>query len=420
MHRTPRIVRIAPALGFLAFFLPSAAAAAAISAEAIETAAYSGGALPSGQNPLTAKAQILLDRSGISPGVIDGIRGGMSTSAIAAFEGREGLASDGTMDQQVWEALQKYAAKPLMQDYTITAADAGNLTKSIPSDYLEKANMTTLGYTSVAEKLAERFHMHESLLSALNPGVDLVEGVTIKVAAPSKPHKAQISRILIDKGSNRVSAYDGEGHMVVNYPATIGSVETPSPSGTHNVRAVAIDPEYTYNPSKNFKQGDNNEALTIPPGPNGPVGSVWIALTKPTYGIHGTPTPSRLFVSESHGCVRLTNWDAQELAHMVKPGGTSVEFIEKGGAIASASPEKPVDGANPKATSAASTATGAPAGDDFSLPAAGQASPDGTSAAANEDGVTPAPETTPGAAAMDAALEQALDQAPDTPATARN
>ncbi|MFV0409288.1 MAG: L,D-transpeptidase [Paracoccus sp. (in: a-proteobacteria)] len=310
--------------------LPGLAGAAPVTAAAIETASYGGGDLPSGQSALTVKVQVMLDRSGISPGVIDGVKGGMSRSAIAAFERRTGLPADGVMDDSVWAALQPFAGGAMTMDYTITEADATELTSHIPNDYLEKSNMTSLGFTSVAEKLGERFHMDEKFISALNPGVPLVAGSTIKVIAPSKPLRAKVTRIFVEKGTNRVAAYDSEGHMVVNYPATIGSTETPSPSGSHKVRAVALNPEYTYNPAINFTQGENKTVLTLPPGPNAPVGSVWIALTKPTYGLHGTPTPSRLFVSQSHGCVRLTNWDAEELAHMVQPGVTTVEFLEKG------------------------------------------------------------------------------------------
>ncbi|MBA4492237.1 murein L,D-transpeptidase [Paracoccus sp. S1E-3] len=327
-------LRCAAWLAALALSVPNLAAAAPISAEAIEAATYTGGALPSGQSALTAKVQVMLDRAGVSPGVIDGIKGGMSRSAIAAFERRSGLPADGVMDPQVWAALLPFAGGPMTTSYTITDADVTQLTTHIPTDYLEKANMTSLGYTSVAEKLGERFHMHENLIAALNPGVPLTAGATIRVIAPTKPLRAKVTRVFVEKGTNRVAAYDAEGHMVVNYPATIGSAETPSPSGTHMVRAVAMNPEYTYNPNINFTQGSNKSVLVLPPGPNGPVGTVWIALSKPTYGLHGTPTPSRLFVSESHGCVRMTNWDAEELAHMVQPGVTSVEFLEKGTSLA--------------------------------------------------------------------------------------
>ncbi|SDE43880.1 Lipoprotein-anchoring transpeptidase ErfK/SrfK [Paracoccus isoporae] len=319
---------------FLLASLGAPAAAAPVTADAVESATYAGGTLPQGQAALTAKVQVLLDRAGVSPGVIDGIKGGMSRSAIAAFERRSGLPADGVMDARVWAALQTYAGEPIITDYTITAADETELTRYIPDDYLEKANMTTLGFTSVAEKLGERFHMDDDFIAVLNPGVPLVAGSRIKVVAPSKPLRAKLVRILIEKGTNRVAGFDATGHMVVNYPATIGSAATPSPSGTHKVRTVALNPEYTYNPAINFTQGENRSVLTLPPGPNGPVGTVWIALSKPTYGLHGTATPSRLFVNESYGCVRLTNWDAEELAHMVQPGITTVEFLEPGVTLA--------------------------------------------------------------------------------------
>ncbi|MDN3713204.1 L,D-transpeptidase [Paracoccus cavernae] len=142
-----------------------------------------------------------------------------------------------------------------------------------------------------------------------------------------------MTRIIVDKATRRVAAYDAKGNMVADYPATVGSTTTPSPHGTHTVDAVALNPTYTYNPAKNFKQGDNDRVLLVPPGPNGPVGDVWIDLSEPTYGIHGTATPSRLFVNQSYGCVRLTNWDARELAHMVKARVTVVEFLDPGSAL---------------------------------------------------------------------------------------
>ncbi|MGR3554248.1 L,D-transpeptidase family protein [Paracoccus sp. (in: a-proteobacteria)] len=303
-------------------------------AEQMELAAYDGGDLPRGRSALTAKVQLLLDRSGTSPGVIDGYKGAMSESAIRAFERRVGLPEDGLMDPHVWNLLQSYSEIPLTQTYTITQEDAEGLVDDIPSDFAEKAKMSTQGYTSIAEKLGERFHMDEKFISFLNPGVPMVPGSTIKVANPAANMSKKVARIFIDKATRRVAAYDEAGRMIVDYPATIGSDATPSPSGKHRVTSVAINPNYTYNPSKNFKQGNNDKALIIPPGPNGPVGSVWIDLSKPTYGIHGTPTPSQLFRNQSRGCVRLTNWDAQELARLVIPGVTTVEFLDPGVTIA--------------------------------------------------------------------------------------
>lgn len=300
----------------------------------IEAAQYDGSDLPRGRSALTAKVQLLLDRSGTSPGVIDGFKGGMSQSAIKAFERRTGLPQDGVMDPHVWNLLQSFATRPVTQTYTITAEDAAGLAASIPTDYAEKALMPAMAHTSVAERLGERFHMDEKFIEFLNPGVALVPGATIQVMAPNPHLRGQVTRIIIDKDNRRVAGYNARGQMVVDYPATIGSSVTPSPQGSHNVRTVAINPNYTYNPDVNFRQEGNDSPLVIPPGPNGPVGTVWIGLTKPTYGIHGTPTPSQLFANQSMGCVRLTNWDAEELAGMVSIGGTEVQFLDAGVTIA--------------------------------------------------------------------------------------
>ncbi|MTH78920.1 L,D-transpeptidase family protein [Paracoccus aestuariivivens] len=302
----------------------------AVSPAEIETAIYNGGDLPAGQSALTAKIQILLDRSGVSPGVVDGWRGGMSESALKAFQRREGLPMTGRMSLEVWELLHAYANDPLTSEYTITDADASGLVDGIPADYAEKAAMESQGYTSVIERLGERFHMDEKFLALLNPGIRFAPGTTISVTKPAKPIRATVTRIIIDKETRRVAAYDVRGNMVADYPATVGSSDTPSPHGTHLVRSVALNPTYTYNPKRNFQQGKNDRVLIVPPGPNGPVGDVWIDLSEPTYGIHGTATPSRLFVNQSHGCVRLTNWDARELAHMVKANVTTVEFLDAG------------------------------------------------------------------------------------------
>src|SRR5699024_98455 len=136
---------------------------------------------------------------------------------------------------------------------------------AIPTDYAEKAQMERLAYTSIAEKLAERFHMDERFIAFLNPGKQMVPGETITVMAPAKPLKGEVTRIIIDKAAHRVAAYAADGRLIVDYPATIGSDATPSPSGTHTVLGVATNPDYTYNPNINFKQGDNDKVLRIPP-----------------------------------------------------------------------------------------------------------------------------------------------------------
>ncbi len=275
-----------------------------------------------------AALQVFLDREGISPGVIDGHLGDNVNKAIAAWQEMTGDVLDPNNPEDIMQRLAYSGGLPII-DYTITASDAaGPYVASIPSDYGEKAQLPAMSYTSTLEKLAEQFHMSETYLQALNPGTDFtIPGTIIKVINPGKPKTGTVTRIVADKSKEQVLAYGEDGGLIAAYPATIGSTDTPSPTGTHSVERVALNPGYTYNPKINFKQGNNDKILQIPPGPNGPVGTVWIALSKPSYGIHGSPEPSKIGKTNSHGCVRLTNWDATELAKMVKPGVT-VEFVD--------------------------------------------------------------------------------------------
>ena len=320
-----------PALATAQKFVEAPPALASTSAtdltpDAIEAATYDGGDLPADESPLTVKVQVLLDRAGISPGVIDGHKGGMSESAIRAFEEQRGLPVDGVLDFDVWAALGGPLSGPVLQAYTIAAADMNNITPTLSEDYADLAEMQWIGYRRVSEMLAERFHMDEDFLLALNPGAAFQPGETIAVTDPGPFLRGTVSRIEVRKGSNRLAAFDPAGFMIANYPVTIGSTSTPSPEGVVEVSAIAHLPTYHYDP-ENFVQGENTEPLVLPPGPNGPVGSVWIDLSKPSYGLHGTPEPSTLFRRSSHGCVRLTNWDAEELASLVQIG-TVVEFVQ--------------------------------------------------------------------------------------------
>lgn len=275
-----------------------------------------------------AALQVLLDRAGASPGVIDGRFGSNVDKSLAAYREITGNYLKSTDSVGITEALAN-SGGDAFASYTITPEDAaGPYVASVPEDYSEKAKLERMAFTSVTEALAERFHMDENYLKAINPGVNFNRpGTIIKVANFGRLVSTPVAKILADKARKQVRAYDAEGKLVAAYPATIGSTDTPSPSGIHAVSRIAVNPNYTYNPNLNFKQGNNDKILTIPPGPNGPVGSIWIALDKPTYGIHGTPEPSKIGKTESHGCIRLTNWDATELAKLVKPGVT-VEFLD--------------------------------------------------------------------------------------------
>lgn len=275
-----------------------------------------------------AALQVLLDRAGASPGVIDGRFGSNVDKALAAYREITGSYLKSTDAIGITEALAN-SGGDAFAFYTITTEDAaGPYIASVPEDYSEKAKLERMAFTSVTEALAERFHMDENYLKAINPGVNFNRpGTVVKVANFGRLVSKPVVRITADKARKQVFAYGEDGRLVAAYPATIGSTDTPSPSGIHAISRIAVNPNYTYNPKLNFKQGNNDKVLTIPPGPNGPVGSIWIALDKPTYGIHGTPEPSKIGKTESHGCIRLTNWDAAELAKLVKPGVT-VEFVD--------------------------------------------------------------------------------------------
>jgi len=276
------------------------------------------------------RAQVLLAQAHFSPGVIDGQPGENMKNALMAYEGANGLPQDGALKEQVWNKLVQHAG-PVTSDYTLTYPDvAGPFAPQIPTDYDEMAKLDRLSYSSPIEALAERFHMDEALLAALNPGVDFNRaGSTILVVSPGGSPLQKIARIEVNKSRKQVLAYGADGQLAATYPASIGSADLPSPSGSWAVRAIAEAPTWTYDPSR-LSFGDRSGAKkVIAAGPNNPVGAVWIDLTKDTYGIHGSPDPRLVGKRASHGCVRLTNWDARELANAVSKG-VPVIFVEAG------------------------------------------------------------------------------------------
>jgi lipoprotein-anchoring transpeptidase ErfK/SrfK len=271
-------------------------------------------------------AQILLDRTRFSPGVIDGLGGANVAHAVRAFRQAHGLPDGDRIDERLIAKLQEVATGPVLIRHTVTEADLGGpYLPSLPKDFAEQAKLEHVGYTSAQEALAERFHMSEELLRALNPGVEFGKpGAQILVPA-SRGGKIEgdVARIEVDKKASAVRVFGADKKLLAIYPATIGSADMPSPEGSMQVEAVAKEAAYYFDPDKLGFGPDKK--LQIPAGPNNPVGGVWIDLSKEGYGIHGAPEPRLIRKTSSHGCVRLTNWDAHELAEAVKPG-VVVEF----------------------------------------------------------------------------------------------
>lgn len=314
---------------FLAFVSPMSAFAQASSPAAsplagANDAQFTGDLKDDANSAARLRVQVLLDRAHFGTGEIDGRWGSNTERAIAAFQRSRELDASGAMDEATWRALTADLS-PALVEYTLTAQDVAGPYSAIPADMMAKAQLPALGFASLAESLGERFHASPALLAALNPGAELTrEGTTLWVPNVQGATLAKAASVVVDKSDSSVLLRDEQQRVYARFPASTGSEHDPLPIGRWTIKGVARDPHFQYNPKLFWDADAGHAKAKIAPGPNNPVGVVWVDLSKDHYGIHGTPEPGKVGKTESHGCIRVTNWDATALAGAVGPGTPAV------------------------------------------------------------------------------------------------
>ncbi|MDQ2989863.1 MAG: L,D-transpeptidase [Pseudomonadota bacterium] len=302
------------------------ATATALTPDSVNAAGKTGSAKPG--KPEILRAQILLDRAHFSSGEIDGASGSNMRGAIAGYQKAKGIAGKGDLNAATWAALNADSADALTT-YTIADADVAGPFQTIPEEMADKAKLPALGFASADESLGEKFHASPALLKRLNPGKDLAragEQIVVPNVLDTEP-LPKGAKIVVSKSARTLTLLDTAGKILAQFPASSGSEHDPLPIGNWKVNGVSKNPTFHYNPKLFWDAKAGDAKATIPAGPNNPVGVAWIDLSKPHYGIHGSPVPETIGKTQSHGCIRLTNWDVSTLISAVG-GGTAVQLVE--------------------------------------------------------------------------------------------
>ena len=307
-HRTAKVAKATPV-------------ATALTPESVNAAGNPAAGGGKTDTASTLRAQVLLDRAHFSSGEIDGASGSNMRMALTGYQRKMGLQSSGMLDADTWKALTADAS-PALVTYTLTDADLAGPFQPIPEDMAAKAKLASLGYSSALEALGEKFHASPTLLQRLNPGKDLAklgEQITVPNVLDAEP-LPKAAKILVDKSDRTLALLDAAGKVFAQFPSSSGTDKDPLPIGTWKVNGISKNPVFHYNPKLFWDAEPGDKKATIPAGPNNPVGIAWIDLSKPHYGIHGTPVPASIGKTQSHGCIRLTNWDVSLLTQSVGAG----------------------------------------------------------------------------------------------------
>ncbi len=283
------------------------------------------------KGPSVLRAQVYLDRLHFSVGSIDGRWGRNSAITVWWFQRTRGLEPTGDVDEPTFRRIAAEAGyPPVVVQHTLTAEDVKGPFRAIPESVYEQEKLDHLGYETRIEKLSEMFHCTQDFLELLNPDANLEAGQTIyvpNVRPAMTAAQRDVTNIVISISGNSLSGFDANQNLLFHAPTTVGAGYDPSPSESLHIVKIVPDPHFHYDPTLYHEVPDTEPDAHLPPGPNTPVGIVWIALSKEHYGIHGTPDPDSIGYASSHGCVRLTNWDAEELEHRVGEG-VQVSFVD--------------------------------------------------------------------------------------------